>query len=743
MTHPDIPAEQEYFDRAFELREKRRDSLQDRDAYDAVITPKLGHDYNEEIEAALASLGDVDEPVAFGRINDVTEEKLYIGRRAILDEELEPMVINWRAPAAERFYRATPSDPLDVSLKRIFQTEKNTIVDIVDHFLADVAPEMISVPRDVLLKSLEQHRDGRLRDIVETIERAQDEVMRAGVDQILVVQGGPGTGKTIIGLQRISVIRYLHSVPAEQVLFVGPTPAFIDYIGHVLPGLGDEKVAHRSVRQLSRLSVTQPERDDPEAGRVKGDVRMADLLRRAVEERHRAPTDRIEIHVGNQRVTLLAEEVAERLKRADNDRRPHNLARDLVREGLVRLVADKARSQPMSDPRTNRDLMNLLDRVWPTLTARQVLRDLYASKRLLQELGGNLFDEAELSLLFRPQQQRLDLEPWTLADVALADELDEIIRGEQGRSSFEVAIVDEAQDLSPMQLRMIARRCTTGRITVLGDLAQATGPLAHDHWEEVVAHLAPQAEFTVSALEYGYRVPREVMDVARLAAEAAAVGDLVPKPVRESGEVPEFRRVASGVLLRSAVEVVRSHLEKGRSVGLIAPLKKFDEMAHALDYEQVQWTDGRVSLSAGLVLVPAEDSKGLEFDAVVVVEPSLIAGKDPRGSNLLYVAMTRTTRFLSIVYSEPLPEYLAGIHSGHLGTSVTESAAEPTPDEAEQSTVGTVGDMKPIAVSDEADEIRAAVIKVIVDRLERIVRGELPPTHWRDVAEELLRRLGL
>lgn len=659
MSHPEIHAEQEYFDDAARHRERRRLKAEEADPESAVAHHGAAAALKESLKMRASSMGGPDTPVAFGRADLDNGETYYVGRAPIFDEDGETLVISWKADQAACYTQSTSTERMGTHLKRHFTTERNTIVDIIEEFLAEGGAAALPAPvRDQLLRELSQRREGVLHDIVQTIEAAQDRVMRAPAEGVLVVQGGPGTGKTVVGLQRISVLIYRDRLETDDMLFVGPSRSFLRYVRRVLPALGDDGVLQFAIEDLSPLRVRDLGSDEPQVGRIKGDARMSELMSRALRSRRSLPQDSIELTVSGSRIRLPAESVRALMEPLHQSQRPHNIARQLLRDQLQRLIVELGApgSVDVGELRGSREFDNLLDRLWPTYSPQEFLRDLLGSERQLKTHAAGLFDEEESLAIARPQQARLADEPWTLADLALMDELELLLNGSEATRSYRHVVVDEAQDLSPMQLRAIRRR-TRGPMTVLGDLAQATGSWAHRSWDEVLEHLAPRTHDLVE-LTTGYRVPAEVMRVASAIAHTLDLPVEIPTPIRESGFDPEFRAATDVPLLRSAVEVIRASLQSGLRVGVITAAKSFDEVGNALSYESIEWGDGRSTLERAVTVLDPPTSKGLEFDSVVILEPTDIVESGPQGLNELFVASTRTTQRLAFVYAKQLPEVL-------------------------------------------------------------------------------------
>lgn len=759
VEHPELPSEQAYFDRALDARERARQRAQDHHSYDAVSNPKQGAAFNVHKNSYAGSFGPVEEAVAYGRFDTDEGDCFYIGRRAIFGETGEPLVVSWKAPVASAWYEATSDDPMGVALRRQFDTEKNRILDIFDQVFGSDEVTAMPVRRDALLRALEESREGRLRDIVETIERAQDQVMRSPLERLLVIQGGPGTGKTIIGLQRISMLlfRERDRLPADQVLFIGPSMPFIRYVEGVLPGLGDDDVVHTAVHRLPEFEVRAPTPEDSEAGRVKGDLRMQVLLRRALADRQRPPEEETSLRIGGRTVRLAGSEVADTLREVQAMGQPYAQGRLRFRDRLADQVLRKLEAVGDSVDLAHRikpdvGFQNLVDRTWPQLSGQQALRELLASERRLQSLGSDLFETGELSAIFRPQQQRLADEPWTTSDLALIDEFDALINGMERIRTHDLIVIDEAQDLTPMELRMIARRSRRGYYTILGDLAQGIGSWAHSSWDELFQYLAvPDVEQEIVELKHGYRVPAEVMEVAAPVARASQVEVLIPEPVRSAHAEPTWVRSSEDDLNRSVVLQAQNHLRHGRSVGILVPDARVQQIGNALSYERVAWSDGRDSLSSGVVVLPVAEARGLEFDAVVLVEPAGIVDDAVLGLHLLYVGLTRATQALSVVYSRDLPEPLKPWES-----QPKVPAPEPVDGDKESRATtakldehGAEDETTPNSVQGEDAGIKPShaaalsdkIVQLTASELEEQIRQVLPAWQWEALIDELHRRL--
>ncbi len=728
MAHPDLPAEQAHVDHAY----ARLDAM--RAAAAGMLQDAFGErgstfqSFTERDIRVRNSLSRLDqlqigrESLVFGRIDqdpqptngtkpDVndpildTSETFHIGRLAISDVDQEPLVVDWRAPIAEPFYRATGAHPMGLSRRRHFLTEGARLLDLEDEYFAgDGDPEGIGLGlagSQVLLAALERSRTGRMRDIVATVQREQDEIIRGPLGGILVVQGGPGTGKTAVALHRAAYLLYTHRFPLERqgVLVVGPNPVFLRYIEHVLPSLGESGVELSTITGLfghGRATVGE----DVDTARLKGDPRMARVLARAVGDRERPLRRAVEIPYGSVVLRLSTGVSAQIVAAAKRRPGTHNSRRRVVEtllwrhlQGEIerRVIAGKTGTdgEEIRPPTTTEvgqslrrvpEVVEALDRMWPLLTAQQLLHDFYGAAPLIDLAARDLLSDVSRSRLLRARGDALDEVAWTAADIPLLDEARALL-GPRRRKvspedpddirSFGHIVVDEAQDLSPMQLRMLARRSLSGSMTIVGDIAQATGGWAPSAWNQVVEHLPAQRSWRQTELTVNYRTPSEIMDLAGRVLEAATPGMRPPEAVRTSGEPPVVIAVGedpSADLAALVAEVAASELGivstpggVDGTVAVIAPPGLIADLAAALDAAGLPFgRAGESALDSPVSLFIVEEVKGLEFDAVVVVEPSRLSREATQGLRSLYVAMTRATRRLTMVHSEPLPTMLSG-----------------------------------------------------------------------------------
>ncbi|MGH9225405.1 MAG: HelD family protein, partial [Acidimicrobiales bacterium] len=563
----------------------------------------------EVTERRLAALREADAGLVFGRIDRDDGERLYVGRVAISSEENEPLVVDWRAPAAEPFYRATPGQPLGLARRRHFQLRGRRLVGIEDDLLSVDGEDsgLVLVGEAALLSALRRARTGRMADIVATIQREQDEIIRAALPGVLVVQGGPGTGKTAVALHRAAYLLYTYRFPLERagVLLIGPNRVFLRYIEQVLPSLGEHTVTFGTPATLVP-AVTVTGTDRAAAAEVKGDVRMATVLARAVRQRQRPLTKPATIPLGAHLLTLTPEVSRTIVNRVKRRRGTHNERRATFERQISRLLLAQWREReglapedPMPDDlerqlRRQRAYVAAVERMWPVLTPEALLHDLFSVPALLKLAAGNVLAEPQWQALVRPRQRRMADVAWTEDDVALLDEaavhlgpipsrarivdsgptideqaiyeramedvtnvdakmradvLDHLARwthesrdGEQpdvGTRTFGHVIIDEAQDLSPMQARMIGRRVPSGSMTIVGDLGQASGEHSARRWDDVVTHLPTNRRpARVVELSVNYRTPSEVMDLAGGVLAAATPELSPPRSVRSTGEYP-------------------------------------------------------------------------------------------------------------------------------------------------------------------------------------------------------------
>jgi DNA helicase IV len=671
--HPDLDAERTYLDLAYEhlaaMRARARQAAAIAEGAAAAVDSAIAQAHLQHRVGTL----DVDVPgLAFGRLDGEDGATWYVGRRHVEDERGDPVVVDWRAPVSTPFYRATAADPLDLRRRRRFMMTGRQLDDLFDEVFDD--PDSVDAAHhggipDPLLAELERSRTGEMRDIVATIAAEQDVVIRAPLDTCLVVQGGPGTGKTAVGLHRAAFLLFEHreQLDRQGVLVVGPNPLFLRYIAQVLPSLGETAARQTTVERLVGGRVR--DFDTPEAARVKGDARMAEVLARAARQHLRPPDDDPQVPTPWGSVRIDAQAIRDALDEIVDRGVPFATGRTAFRTRLRRLarLAHEAARGDAAAPAdqfesawsANAEAGALAGRIWPSLSAPALVKRVLTSRTALARAAGGLLDAAEQALVLRKGARRIDDEPWTVAELVLVDEAEAQLNGV--RHTYGHVVVDEAQDLSDMELRAVARRCPSRSMTVLGDLAQATAPSAQRDWDRVVRLLGSPPTASVEELELGYRVPAPIIDVANRLLPAVAPGVRPARSVRTAGEPPVVVPCPEPL----AAEVARraeALAGEWTSVGVIVPDPLAGAVGEALTAAGVPFgTAGRPGRPGGeavTLLVPPE-AKGLEFDAVVVAEPAAFLTDGTAGGRLLYIALTRAVQHLTIVHSAPLPAALA------------------------------------------------------------------------------------
>lgn len=605
----------------------------------------------------------------FGRIDTDAGERWYVGRRHVADDRGDPLVIDWRARMSTAFYRASHAAPMGVVLRRRFGLDRGAITAYEDEHLQDRSEEELR--SQILAEEIERPRVGPMRDIVATIQPEQDEIVRAGVDETICVQGAPGTGKTAVGLHRAAWLLYAFrdKLARSGVLVVGPNRAFLEHIGAVLPALGEVAVGHTTIEELV-ASVPTPGIDSTATAVLKGDARLAEVLRRAVWSAVQPATDALVVPRGVRKWRVPAYEVNEILDELKSRGVRYDAARQMLTQRLAHAVLlqmesagdspdDRVQDSIARSPVVKRYAASL----WPPLDPKAVLYSLLGDVDQLARHADGLLDEAEQRLLgwAKVPRSRGSVR-WTRADAVLLDELgDHISR----TPSLGHVVLDEAQDLSPMQLRAVGRRCSTGAATILGDLAQGTTPWATDSWETSLRHLGKPGSH-VEVLDRGFRVPASVIEYAAQLLPHMAPGLGAPVSVRDNpGRLDVVPSSATG-LLGTVARIVAQELDEPGSIGVIAPDALVGQLAAHLteagvDHGVLGQDHGDIDHQVDVV--PATVAKGLEFDRVVVVEPAAIAAAEPdarTGLRRLYVVLTRAVSALTVVHAQPLPAELGG-----------------------------------------------------------------------------------
>ncbi|WP_258725450.1 HelD family protein [Cellulomonas sp. NS3] len=621
---------------------------------------------------------DEDTPLFFGRLDlaepsgDAADDstRFYIGRRHVTDDVSHPLVLDWRAPVSRAFYRASAREPQGVVTRRRFGSSGGALTSLEDEHLDRAAASASSdgaagdrsgAPSSILTAEIERPRVGPMRDIVATIQPEQDELVRADLSVSLCVQGGPGTGKTAVGLHRAAFLFYTHRQRLQHagVLIVGPNRTLIRYIAQVLPSLGELDAEQVSVGDLYPLDVGAT--DAPEVAVLKHDVRLAAVLHRALWSRVAPATAPVTVPHGSYRYTLspsaLDELVTEARAQATTYGGGRERLRSRIAAALRRTVENRSAEAPSESwfrsTSRSRPVTQALDAVWPATTPEALVHALLSDGAALAAAADGILDDAEQELLLWAKPARTPRAVrWSEHDAVLLDEVAGLLDRPRGYSHL---IVDEAQDLSPMQCRALARRSTHGSVTVLGDLAQGTTPWAARSWHDTLTHL-DKAGAEVVPLTTGFRVPRVVMEYANALVPSLGTGLPVTSSLRHDGSL-RVRQV--GDLVAGAAEECRAALDFEGSVGLIVPDSLVQHAARALDTAGLAWdrTDAEVP-TGRIALVPASVAKGLEYDHVVAVEPARVVAEEARGLHRLYVVLTRAVSRLVVVHLEPLPEAL-------------------------------------------------------------------------------------
>ncbi|MDT0485046.1 HelD family protein [Streptomyces doebereineriae] len=631
-----------------------------------------------QIGERIKSLADLsDTPLFFGRLDylhspgaDRAEgadgERFYIGRRHVHDHDGDPMVIDWRAPVSQPFYRASKKDPMDIGLRRRFGYTRGEITAYEDEHLSD--PAETATTSKLLQQEIERPRVGPMRDIVATIQPEQDEIVRSGLGGTVCVQGGPGTGKTAVGLHRVAYLLYAHRdrLARTGTLVIGPNRSFLHYIEQVLPALGELTVKQATVDDLVAAGLEVRGADDAAAAVLKGDARMAEVLKRAVYAHVTMPAEPVMVVRGSRRWRVPAYEIEEIVRELLDRGIRYGAAREALPQRIAHVVlVQMERSGEAPDDRVqdavarNAAVKAAVKAIWPPVDpAKLVLRLLTDADFLAVHAEGILEEDEQKTILWAKPVRSVKSAKWSAADAVLIDEATDIV---ERTHSLGHVVLDEAQDLSPMQYRAVGRRCSTGSATVLGDLAQGTTPWATRSWDEALAHLG-KSDGVIEELTAGFRVPTDVITYASRLLPHIAPGLTPVASVRENPGFFDVRPVETTDQVVAACEEL---LRNEGSTGLIAADARVPELAEALTAAGIgHLAPGEeTTAETRLTLVPASLAKGLEYDYVVLDEPQAVVDGEPderTGLRRLYVALTRAVSGLIVTHSAPLPAALAG-----------------------------------------------------------------------------------
>jgi DNA helicase IV len=741
-----IRAEQEYLTMLYGLLDQARmrsegelASIRARGGAGGTHAARLERDVSAvEQERRLAQLNLTERGLCFGRTDDDKRVTLYIGRIGLRDDDYELKLIDWRAPAARPFYAATPRTPVGLVRRRHVYTRRRQVTGVDDEVfdldkLSDEDRSTLS-GEAALIAAVSSARTGRMADVVATIQAEQDRVIRADLPGVLVVQGGPGTGKTVAALHRAAYLLYTHRRALERrgVLVIGPNATFLRYISQVLPSLGETDVVLHTLGDLFP-GVHASDTRDP-AAVVKGDARMVRVLRQAVRDRQRVPGQDITVDADGVRIPLTREAVLRARDRARSTRRPHNVARKQFVTELLNELA-RAEAQTLDRPFDDEDLPytrdrlwsepgvnDALDALWPLLTPQSLLAALLSSPGAIRSAAGSVLDHSERAAMIRAAHPSR----WTVADVPLLDEAAELLgvddsaqraarreleramrdevqyaaevlestgiadlgmvdaetlaawnrdngpalstaeRAEADRSwAYGHVIVDEAQELSAMGWRMVLRRNPSRSMTVVGDVAQTGSPAGALSWKDMLGPLVG-GRWREERLTVNYRTPAEIMTVAADVLASVAPHEEPPESVRSEGVAPVAVHVptsglTAGVATRARDDLAELGGPDGGRLAVIAPDALIPSLTAAVPAAIPG--DRPESLDSAAALLTVSQAKGLEFDRVIVADPAGILTQSENGGHDLYVAVTRATHRLTVVYDGELPPALHGLEA--------------------------------------------------------------------------------
>jgi DNA helicase IV len=619
MPHPDVAFERACLEFAQSCLAAMRRRTEAKVANDDILAANEAdaEAVRWQLQRRLASLDDDVAVLCFGRIDEESGERWYVGRRHIEDGDGAPVVVDWRARVATPFYRATLADPFGLERRRRFVFSARELADVFEEDFTD--PDSLAgsggVP-DPLLAELGRARTGQMRDIVATIQAEQDAIIRAPIETCLVVQGGPGTGKTAVGLHRAAFLLYEHRarLAREGVLVVGPNPVFLRYISQVLPSLGETSATQTTVDGLLALRFRIVADDPLPVAAVKGDARLAEVIARAAADAIRVPADGVTVRFRTRRLTLEAGEVRALVDDTRRRDAPFATQRERFRQSLIRRAYDRYTGgvaieldehdfgvSLLADPESRK----AIDGCWRSVGAVALVRSLLTQRAFLARAATGVLSDDEQHAILRP---RREADAWTAADLPLLDEAEAFVKGAPRR--FGHVVVDEAQDLSPMQLRMLARRAQRHSMTVLGDLAQATGPASPASWEATLGHLGRPANAQPAELTMGYRLPGAFLALANRLLSIAAPGVAPSRSVRTDGDAPDLHAFPPDLLVSSIADHALVLAQEFATVAVIAADERVDALRFAIEARGVVLAEpgrGRARPSARRVVGPARE----------------------------------------------------------------------------------------------------------------------------------------
>jgi len=686
------------------------------------------------VAAGLARTGVLtdDRPLCFGRLDKEDGETFLIGRVGLSDHQADPLVVDWRAPVAEPFYRATPSEALGLTRRRHLWCVGQQVRGLDDDVFGAADDESSLVGEAALMRALKDPRTGRMGDIVATIQAEQDAGIRRPLPGVLIIEGGPGTGKTAVALHRAAFLLYTHRGRLERdgVLVIGPNPVFLHYVEQVLPSIGETSVRLATITDL----VAREEfagRDETETARLKGDVRMADVLARAVAQRQRGLKQDLAVPFGRRFLKIAAADTRRIVRRVQPRVKVHNAGHEPVKRALLRHLLSQApdvdQREAAASLRATPEFREALLRMWPALSPRDLVRDLFGAPALLAAAAKEILSPEEQALLVRDRVA----DEWSTSDAPLLDEalallgpkpapvrkakrgpmidstMDRALSGMEllplcrkceselsyvggttewrcefptcgaefksaqvlseaafrrlqeiadfhaaqepdpepkERTIFGHVVVDEAQELSAMEWRLLARRCPSKSMTVVGDLLQSSGPQAE--WAELLAPAVGDAGVERLVLSVNYRTPVQIAAMAEKFIHSFFPTAAVPRAVRQDGDAPRSVCTDEEDLAATLEALIQAEVEAvapGRVGAILPSSMPASDLPRTLED------------AAARLHLPA--AKGLEFDSVIVVEPAAIL--EEHGPGGIYVALTRTTRRLVFLHSRPLPDALS------------------------------------------------------------------------------------